>query len=292
MARIWGISDLHVDYPENFKAIEQWSDWDHQQDTLILAGDLTDKLELLGRAFAVCRKKFATVTFVPGNHEMWVRSTDTSSDSFAKWSAIKTLCKNEGITQTSFFVSGKHSATVVPILSWYETAADKQGTLYVKKGDKDRTQDMWMDFHLTRWPGIKDNEIADFFLRENLLQESVPLKTVIDNVITFSHFLPRKELMFSAGRLPPLGTTYPTDPHPEFNFSQVAGTLKIDQLLRQQGSVLHLYGHQHRNRVVMLDGVCYVSHCMAYPRERARGIVKESATLPLCLWDTDSGRQL
>lgn len=282
LARIWGISDLHVDYADNFRAIEQWSDWDFQQDTLLVAGDLSDKLELIGRTLAACRKKYACVSYVPGNHEMWMRGATSVTDSLDKWQALRNLCLDEGITLQDFIVSGRHPATVVPLLSWYETATDHAGTLYIKKGDRDETRDMWMDFHLTRWPGISN--IADYFLQQN-----APLNSVVGDVITFSHFLPRKELMFSSARIPPEGTTYPADPHPEFNFSHVAGTHKLDAQLRQRGSVLHLYGHQHRNRAVIIEGVLYVSHCMGYPRERARGYVKGSATLPRCLWDTDIG---
>lgn len=282
MARIWGISDLHIDYADNFRAIEQWSDWDFQQDTLLVAGDLTDKLDLLGRCLATCRRKYAHVAFVPGNHEMWVKGPAPRMDSLAKWQAIQLLCDSEGITRKDFIVGGKHPATVVPLLSWYETATEQPGSLFLKKGDRDETRDMWMDFHLTQWPGI--SSIADYFLQQN-----APLTAVVGDVITFSHFLPRQELMFSSARVPPAGTTYPADPHPEFNFSQVAGSGKIDECLRQLGSILHLYGHQHRNRAVMLDHVLYVSHCMGYPRERARGYVKASATQPRGLWDTDIG---
>lgn len=285
MARIWGISDLHVDYPDNFRAIEQWSDWDYRQDTLILAGDITDKIDLLGRTFAVARHKYACVTYVPGNHEMWVRSSDICVDSLAKWASIQTLCRNEGITCHDIVVQGKHPATVIPLLSWYETAQQGNSSLHIKKGDKDKTHDMWMDFHLTRWPGISN--IADYFLQQNATPSAV-----IGDVITFSHFLPRKELMFSAARVPPPGTTFPADPFPEFNFSQVAGTRKIDDRLRQLGSVLHLYGHQHRNRSVILEGVVYATHCMGYPRERSRGYVKENALKARELWDTDSGSRV
>lgn len=282
MARIWGISDLHVDYAENFHAIEQWSDWDYQQDVLLLAGDLTDKPELLGRALAACRRKFAHVVFVPGNHEMWVKGPVPRMDSPAKWQLIRQLCSDEGITLRDIIITGKHPATIIPLLSWYETATEKSGSLYLKKGDKDETRDMWMDFHLTQWPGITN--VADYFLQQN-----ATVSAVLGDVITVSHFLPRQELMFSSARLPPAGTTYPADPHPTFNFSHVAGTRKIDDALRKHNSILHLYGHQHRNRAVMLEGVLYVSHCMGYPRERQRGFVKANAVNPRALWDTDAG---
>ncbi|CBL44949.1 Conserved hypothetical protein [gamma proteobacterium HdN1] len=283
MTRIWGISDLHVDYAENVAAIDQWSNWDFQFDTLLVAGDLSDKLDLLGRTLATCRKKFARVAYVPGNHEMWVKGTGRR-DSVAKWAAICKLCENEGITQSEFKVAGRSPVTVIPLLSWYETQKDAGGTLYLPKGERDETDEMWMDFHLTGWPEIQST--LDYFLSQN---PPVAEQPMAERVITFSHFLPRQELMFSSGRVPPPGTTYPSDPHPAFNFSHVAGSTRIDEQLRAYGSILHLYGHQHRNRAFSLDGVTYVSHCMGYPRERSKGLLRGPATHPRALWDTELG---
>ena len=33
----------------------------------------------------------------------------------------------------------------------------------------------------------------------------------------------------------------------------------------------HVHGHQHRQRDRIIDGVRYVSHCLAYPSERQEG---------------------
>ena len=64
------------------------------------------------------------------------------------------------------------------------------------------------------------------------------------------------------------------DRHPEFNFSRVAGSSLIDQQIRQIGSRLHVYGHQHINRDREIEGVRYVAHCLGYPNERKRGVIK------------------
>ena len=64
------------------------------------------------------------------------------------------------------------------------------------------------------------------------------------------------------------------DRNPQFHFSRVAGSDLIDKQIRQIGSVLHVYGHQHINRDRKIDGVHYISHCLGYPNERKRGVIK------------------
>ncbi|HET8707810.1 MAG TPA: hypothetical protein VFM46_16025, partial [Pseudomonadales bacterium] len=58
------------------------------------------------------------------------------------------------------------------------------------------------------------------------------------------------------------------DPTPGFNFSRVAGTWELDKQLRHLGSQIHVYGHQHRNRDLVIEEVRYISHCLGYPKER------------------------
>jgi hypothetical protein len=81
-----------------------------------------------------------------------------------------------------------------------------------------------------------------------------------------------------------------TDPAPQFNFSRVAGTLDLDAQLRRAGATIHVYGHQHRNRRVLVDGVLYMSHSLGYPKERAAGRVRGVAATPKLVWDTAHGR--
>jgi 3',5'-cyclic AMP phosphodiesterase CpdA len=71
--RILAISDLHTDFRENKVLLEQLSDVAYQQDILIAAGDISDRLETLTSTLTLLRAKFMRVFYVPGNHELWVR---------------------------------------------------------------------------------------------------------------------------------------------------------------------------------------------------------------------------
>ena len=54
--RVFALSDIHVDYPENMLWVLQLSDTEYRQDILILAGDVTDDLELLRQVFDSLRR--------------------------------------------------------------------------------------------------------------------------------------------------------------------------------------------------------------------------------------------
>lgn len=45
----------------------------YQEDTLILAGDISDDQAILRSTFELMVRKFQHVFFVPGNHDLWVR---------------------------------------------------------------------------------------------------------------------------------------------------------------------------------------------------------------------------
>ena len=69
--KIYAISDLHVDYEENMKWIEQLSDQNYRNDTIIIAGDVTHVPSKLIRTLKLFKEKFQDVYFCPGNHELW-----------------------------------------------------------------------------------------------------------------------------------------------------------------------------------------------------------------------------
>jgi hypothetical protein len=135
---------------------------------------------------------------------------------------------------------------------------------------------MWADNHRIKWPPMPDDRLpAEHLLAINPAPSTPsannpPLNAQIPvpAVITFSHFLPRVELVFSDwNRFLAGGEVSGNDRAPEFNFTRVAGCTQLDAMLRAHGSVVHLYGHQHRNRDRVIDGVRYISHCLGYPPE-------------------------
>ena len=76
-----------------------------------------------------------------------------------------------------------------------------------------------------------------------------------DKVITYSHFLPRIDLMPDfipcAGKL-----LYP-----------ILGSAQLDRQLRNLNAQIHVYGHSHVNRQVKIDGVSYINNAFGSPSE-------------------------
>ena len=62
-----------------------------------------------------------------------------------------------------------------------------------------------------------------------------------------------------------------TGPPGGFNFSRYAGAQVIENQLRQLGSVVHVFGHQHRNRDRTIGGVRYVQYCLGNCKEQQEG---------------------
>lgn len=83
MVRIFTVSDIHADYPENFEWCNKLSHADYINDTLIVAGygsvvmcvisrDISARLDLIKDVLVVLKSKFLHVFFVPGNHDLWI----------------------------------------------------------------------------------------------------------------------------------------------------------------------------------------------------------------------------
>lgn len=278
--RIWALSDIHTDIKQNRTWLDALSKTAYLRDTLILAGDVSDRLEILCDTFTYLRSIFAHVCYVPGNHELWVRKRECVN-SIAKFWQICELCETLGIhTQPLKITAGGHGVWIVPLFSWYMKPEEGHGSLYAEKPGEDPTLAMWSDNHFTSWPPTEAPTIADYFLQ---LNEGHVNRSYDAPVISFSHFLPRAELIYSTpeerrGRIL-------TDPYPQFNFSRVAGCLGIDAQIRRLGAVTHIYGHQHRNRNRIIDGVRYISYCLGYPRERRHLSADQIIAEPTLVYD-------
>ncbi len=288
-ARVWVISDIHIDYQQNFDELVAFANQGYHCDALIIAGDATDRMDRLQALFQALVPKFRHVLFVPGNHEMWIRRSQ-HQDSLQKFHAIQALCESSGVKTEPVQMGHYQKVWLVPLLSWYDDKDQPDTTLYYHKDyAEDRTDDMWGDFFHASWPDDMKQNLAQWFAEQN---EAHLQREYEDPVISFSHFLPRQELVFHKPIEEAVKLATKHDPLPEFNFTRVAGSLRIEQQIRQLGSTLHVYGHQHRNRVRTYDGITYFSHCMGYPKERQRGHVCHSAVEPKCVWREDTGFQL
>jgi len=78
--KVWLISDIHVDFPENMSWLFSLPRLDpdgvpYTKGTLIIAGDVCHALPMLGVTLRFFKKKFQHVFYCVGNHELWLETT-------------------------------------------------------------------------------------------------------------------------------------------------------------------------------------------------------------------------
>ncbi|GJM12615.1 MAG: serine/threonine protein phosphatase [Pseudohongiella sp.] len=238
--RVFAVSDIHVDYEENLDWILGLNGEDYADDILILAGDVTDKMSLLERVFDSLVECFRAVLFVPGNHELWVQEDDFDC-SLQKFEAIASLCKSCGVHDDVFELG---DISFVPLHSWYDFSF----------GEPDRhLRRAWRDFRACSWPEhlAKSQDVTEYFLSLNTSKLKVRNKTVI----SYSHFLPRIDVM-------PAGI-----PVKRRNVYPVLGSEALGVQVKELKPRIHVYGHSHVNQAIELDDIHFVNNAFAYPSE-------------------------
>jgi len=238
--RIFALSDVHVDYDVNAKWITCISATDYRDDVLILAGDIAHSLRLFDWCLNTLARRFKKLLFVPGNHDLWVLHEAPEKDSLQKLEDISAIVESSGASMQPF---RDLNVSIIPLLAWYDYSFGEPG---------EQLKSSWMDYCFCRWPdGVREKEVAAHFAAFNKQQVSA----TGDTVITFSHFLPRIDLMpdYIPTRFRAL---YP-----------VLGTARLELQLRVLNSRIHIYGHSHMNRNVSINGVSYINNAFGYPNE-------------------------
>jgi len=251
---------VHTDMRENMDAILAWPE--RPFDILLLAGDVSHNPAVFRATLDAITKKFDHVFFCPGNHDLWLHKDDGCRNSVEKLRQIEALCYELGVHTTSNTISG---IQIVPLHSWYHSSFDSEAD--VSDADLLPVEQTMMDFHLCKWsdgltPFDGSDSIARFMdgLNENSFRKNTPssdANSVCGPVISFSHFLPRVELLPEKRAL-----FYP-------HLAKAVGSLFLGERLRALRPNLHVFGHTHYAWATMLDGVRFMQACLAYPRERA-----------------------
>jgi 3',5'-cyclic AMP phosphodiesterase CpdA len=94
--KLYALSDLHVGFEANRRALSSLAS--HEEDWLILAGDLGETLSDVATVLRATVARFARVLFVPGNHELWtVPDEGPALRGVAKYDALVALCRDHGV---------------------------------------------------------------------------------------------------------------------------------------------------------------------------------------------------
>ncbi|KAI5072699.1 hypothetical protein GOP47_0012805 [Adiantum capillus-veneris] len=255
------------------------------EDTLIVAGDVAEKLETFATTMTLLKDRFKHVFFVPGNHDLWCRDIEEGNNmhSLEKLWKILEICCSLGVEMQPKVVKG---VGIVPLFSWYHQSFDKEPDIPGYRFPP--LKFVCRDFQACKWQfpnSTLGDTLAVYF--DNMNSQSwnalEKMKRSAHQVISFSHFLPRLELCPEKRML-----FYP-------NLPKVVGSDYLEASVRRvhgiEGSLsaCHVFGHTHFCWDATLDGIRYIQAPLAYPNERLRRINGGGDWLPFCLFNSDNG---
>ena len=244
-SRVWALSDVHTDRPENMDWITNLgSNGSYMSDTLILAGDVSDDPAVMCATLTSLAQTFKDVFFVPGNHDLWVNTArGGAATSLDVLENIFQLCRELGIHTRPAFASG---VIIVPILSWHHKSWDIEPELTCWSNVTPASKCV-VDYFRCKWPPGLDgtcnaDSIArhfdtlndrDGWLLEDVVSELRTQHTDAPS-ITFSHFVPRVEL----------------NPEKRYLFnpslSKAIGSVHLQRRIERLRPEVHVFGHSER----------------------------------------------
>ena len=255
--RLWALSDVHTDHGENLDWLKRvCARAEFRRDGLILAGDVSSRFSVLRETLQLCKRAFAEVSFVPGNHDIWVPRGEPWADSLSKLDAVNALCDELGVHRTPAIMGG---CVVAPLCAWHHAAFDREPDITGWAGLPPASQ-VISDFYLCKFPALSqtDDSVAAALDARNDDGAIAALRRAHPSLplVTFSHFVPHpsvvpeKRYLFVPALAKAVGSTF---------LERRVASLKPD---------VHVFGHTHFGWDATLDGTRYVQACLAYPRER------------------------
>jgi hypothetical protein len=281
--RIFAVSDIHTDYKDNLSWVQNLSSEEYSNDAILIAGDVSDRCDELVSTLRLFTERFKYVFFTPGNHDLWIRRDSNSNvlasknifDSLDKLDWLFRQCdelgvhirpkrlawstENVDISNHGDEVSPSSYIWIVPLLSWHHRSFDNESDItYVRIPSVDQ---MVMDYKHCEWPedivGCNNDSIAIFMDELNDRRTRMKhddhdfhswsdITNSKDPVISFSHFLPRVELIPEKRYL-----IYP-------NLPKAVGSTFLFNRLQSLKPQMHVFGHTHFAWDATLEGIRYV----------------------------------
>lgn len=277
--RVFVLSDLHTDYSENMTWVKHISRVTHKKDVLLVAGDVAETFKNFLQTMSLLKDRFEHVFYVPGNHDLWCRwEKEDYHDSLEKLNNLLDACKRLGVETSPMAID---ALGIIPLFSWYHESFDREEEI---TGVRIPPLEMaCKDFHACKWPdqlSMEGISLAQYFdtMNNNNQNAISEIQRTCNQVISFSHFLPRQELCPEKRML-----FYP-------NLPKIIGSDFLETRVRSihsvegSNSACHVFGHTHFCWDAVLDGIRYVQAPLAYPRERKRRMNGGEDWLPFCIY--------
>ena len=252
---LFAVSDLHVTHPRNRQVVERMRP-ETEADWLLVCGDVSEIIEDVEWALALLRERFATVVWVPGNHELWTCPGDALRGK-ERYLHLVDMCRRFGVITPEdpypIWDGVGGPVTIAPLFLLYDytfgcnIAPTKQESLarahevgvvcsdeFLLHPDPYSSRDAWCHAR------VRETELR-------LRACDVAIPTILVN-----HF----PLIDAPTRV----LRYP-------EFAQWCGTKWTTNWHRQFRAAVVVYGHLHIPRTTWHDGVRFEEVSLGYPRE-------------------------
>ena len=251
--KLYAISDLHLSYAANRRALEALPMF--PEDWLIVAGDVGETEAHLSFALAMLTKRFARVLWTPGNHELWTFPQGTLRGE-AKYRRLVAICRHyKVLTPEDPYPlwradDGSH-CLLAPLFTLYDYSfrpphVPEEQALAWAEADGIVCADEMM-LHPDPYPSRSAWCAARCAYTERRLQEAAQQAPLV----LANHF----PLRYDLAHLPSLP-----------RFSLWCGTRRTEDWHVRFPAVAVVYGHLHMRGTHMRDGVRFEEVSLGYPR--------------------------
>jgi 3',5'-cyclic AMP phosphodiesterase CpdA len=249
-----------VSYQENREIVDQLKPT-HDDDWLIVAGVVGEKIADVEWALRTLRGRFANLIWVPGNHELWTTRDDPDqSRGEERYQRLVAMCRNIGVVTPEHpfpvWTERGGPATIVPMFLLYDYSFLPEGAASKAEGltiARERNVVATDEFLLSPEP----YPTREAWCRERLEITRARLEELdwMTPTVLVNHF--------PLVRDPCDALFYP-------EFSLWCGTTRTADWHTRYNAVCSVYGHLHIPRTTWYDDVRFEEVSVGYPREWRR----------------------
>jgi len=246
---LWAVSDLHGAVKANVARIDEIQPED-PSDWLIVAGDVAERTDLVVRILTQFRQRFAQVIWVPGNHELFSRSTDRYQGR-DKYTELVDACRAIDVLTPEDPYPTFGGVTLVPLFTLYDYSFRGPGMTVEQavQAAHDRQIMMTDEFAIAPFVDVRA------WCWDRLAYSIKRLSLIDGPTILINHWPLVQE--------PTLVMR-----HPEI--ALWCGTRHTRTWAERYHAQAVIYGHLHMPGVTEVAGIPHIEVSLGYPREWER----------------------
>jgi len=253
--KLWAISDLHVGYEENRRAVQALSSF--PDDWLIIAGDTGETPAHLDFVLRTLQPRFAQLIWTPGNHDLWTpRNLPSEQRGVAHYERLVRLCRRYSVlTPEDPFAKwpgDDPTRAIVPVFTLFDysfrppsVSREHAVEWAAESGVRSADEDLLAPDPYPRCDEWCAARVEATEARLDALPQDARL-------IVATHFPPRADLAVLP-RIP--------------RFSIWCGTAKTNEWHRRYNVEAVTYGHLHLRSSKVIDGVRFDEVSLGYPKQ-------------------------